>query len=114
MIIFCPNCGCNPQDEPYCMVATHCPKCGYIFKNEMDKTNMNRDEMKEKIRLYVTDSVQKLEIFTDIEICSSKDNENAHEIMDNRLNAMTDVELENMCNRINFEDNYDSYCEIIG
>lgn len=28
----CPNCGCNPHDEPYCMTATHCPKCGYIFK----------------------------------------------------------------------------------
>lgn len=24
----CPNCGCNPQDEPYCMEATHCPQCG--------------------------------------------------------------------------------------
>ena len=32
----CPNCGCNPQDAPYCMTATHCPKCGYIFK-----TNFN-------------------------------------------------------------------------
>jgi hypothetical protein len=27
----CPNCGCNPQEEPYYMVATHCPICGYIF-----------------------------------------------------------------------------------
>ena len=27
----CPNCGCNPQDEPYCMEPTHCPKCGYSF-----------------------------------------------------------------------------------
>ena len=24
----CPNCGCNPQDEPYCMEPTHCPVCG--------------------------------------------------------------------------------------
>lgn len=24
----CPNCGCNPQDEPYCMEPTHCPICG--------------------------------------------------------------------------------------
>lgn len=32
--IYCPNCGCNPQDEPYCMVPTHCPQCGYIFKEE--------------------------------------------------------------------------------
>jgi hypothetical protein len=28
----CPNCGCNPQDEPYCMAATHCPECGHIFE----------------------------------------------------------------------------------
>ena len=34
MNTICPNCGCNPQDEPYCMVATHCPKCGYIFKTK--------------------------------------------------------------------------------
>lgn len=32
----CPNCGCNPQNEPYCMVATHCPMCGYLFKNNTD------------------------------------------------------------------------------
>ena len=32
----CPNCGCNPNDEPYCMVATHCPKCGYIFDNSTE------------------------------------------------------------------------------
>ena len=75
---------------------------------------MNRNEMIEKIRLYVTDSVQRLEIFANIEICSSKDNEDAHEIMDNRLDTMTDVELENMCNRIDFEDDYDTYYEIIG
>ena len=24
----CPNCGCNPQNEPYCMEETHCPQCG--------------------------------------------------------------------------------------
>ena len=28
----CPACGCNPQDEPYCMEATHCPQCGYAFE----------------------------------------------------------------------------------
>lgn len=27
----CPNCGCNPNDEPYCMEPTHCPQCGYSF-----------------------------------------------------------------------------------
>ena len=30
----CPNCGYNPQDKPYCMDATHCPKCGHIFEYE--------------------------------------------------------------------------------
>lgn len=28
----CPACGCNPQDDPYCMEATHCPQCGYTFE----------------------------------------------------------------------------------
>lgn len=28
-MIICPNCGFNPQNEPYCMEPTHCPKCGY-------------------------------------------------------------------------------------
>ena len=31
MNTICPNCGFNPANEPYCMEATHCPKCGYIF-----------------------------------------------------------------------------------
>ena len=31
-MIKCPNCGFNPQDEPYCMEPTHCPKCGYSPK----------------------------------------------------------------------------------
>ena len=25
----CPNCGCNPADEPYAMEFTHCPECGH-------------------------------------------------------------------------------------
>ena len=75
---------------------------------------MTRYEMESKIREYVTITTQKLEVFTDIEICSSKDKEDAHEVMDNRLKSMTDVELENMCNRIDFENDYDSYYEIIG
>ena len=28
----CPNCGCNPHDEPYCMEVTHCPECGHVFE----------------------------------------------------------------------------------
>ena len=32
-MIICPNCGFNPQEKPYCMEPTHCPKCGYIFNN---------------------------------------------------------------------------------
>ena len=31
----CPECGCNPKDEPYCMDATHCPECGHIFKEDV-------------------------------------------------------------------------------
>lgn len=26
--VLCPNCGCNPEAEPYCMEPTHCPICG--------------------------------------------------------------------------------------
>jgi hypothetical protein len=29
----CPDCGCNPKDEPYCMEPTHCPACGHIFED---------------------------------------------------------------------------------
>ena len=102
----CPNCGCNPQDAPYFMEPTHCPMCGHIF-NE-------RETLEEKIRNYVTDSIQRLEIFSDIEICSSEDRDIAHERMNERLKEMSLNELENMCNRIDFEDNYDSYYEILG
>ena len=33
----CPNCGCNPQDEPYCIEPTHCPECGYVFGMPIDE-----------------------------------------------------------------------------
>ena len=37
----CPNCGQNPQDEPYCMSSdTHCPKCGYIFKDNVEYSHI--------------------------------------------------------------------------
>ena len=51
-IINCPNCGCNPQNEPYCMVATHCPKCGYIFKanyNDLTEGLIMNKERKEEL-----------------------------------------------------------------
>lgn len=32
----CPNCGCDPHTEPYCMETTHCPMCGYIFQRNAD------------------------------------------------------------------------------
>ena len=34
--ITCPNCGCNPKQEPYCMEFTHCPKCGFILPKNQD------------------------------------------------------------------------------
>lgn len=73
-----------------------------------------RTEMETKIRDYITESAQRLEVFADLEICKKEDIELAHELMDKRLNSMTDIELENMCNRIDFEDEYDTYYEIIG
>lgn len=45
MEIQCPNCGCNPQDAPYYMVATHCPKCGHIFRTEVK--NMDKERLEE-------------------------------------------------------------------
>ena len=44
----CPNCGCNPQDEPYCMEPTHCPKCGYDF----DSTNNLKSAIIEDCKLF--------------------------------------------------------------
>ena len=52
----CPNCGCNPHDEPYCMTATHCPKCGYVFKTETMEHEDNADGMNE-IRVKVDGGV---------------------------------------------------------
>ena len=75
---------------------------------------MNRMEMVLKVRNYTTESRQRLEVFTDIEICNEEDNETAHDLMDKRLEEMTDVELENMCNRIDHEDDYGTYYEILG
>lgn len=46
MNINCPNCGFNSQEEPYCMDATHCPKCGYIFNNE-GEINMSKERKQE-------------------------------------------------------------------
>ena len=75
---------------------------------------MTRTEMETKIEIYVTDSTQRLEVFTGIEMCSSEDLDNAHDVMFERLDNMTDIELENMCNRIDNENKYESYYEIIG
>lgn len=47
MNINCQNCGCNPQDAPYYMVATHCPKCGYIFTNNNGGINMTTERKQE-------------------------------------------------------------------
>lgn len=47
MNTICPNCGCNPQEEPYCMIATHCPKCGYNFKDNEGEIKMTNERMRE-------------------------------------------------------------------
>lgn len=55
--IICPNCGCNPEDAPYYMVATHCPKCGYVFFKNEEKVwivNGYGDEGNWEIELYST------------------------------------------------------------
>lgn len=71
-----------------------------------------RNAMLDKIRCYVTESVQRLEIFTDIEICTKRDLDLAHEKMDNRLNRMNDSELQELCNRIDKESECDTYYSI--
>lgn len=43
----CPNCGCNPQEEPYCMIATHCPMCGYIFTTNNGGVYMTTERKQE-------------------------------------------------------------------
>ena len=50
----CPNCGCNPQNKPYCMVATHCPKCGYIFNNGgINMTSERKQELLNNMEEYL-------------------------------------------------------------
>lgn len=41
----CPNCGCNPNEEPYAMEATHCPQCGYNFGMSPKRTQELYDNM---------------------------------------------------------------------
>ena len=51
----CPNCGCNPQDEPYCMVATHCPQCGYGFNTNLNgMTDERRSELLSNMLEYLS------------------------------------------------------------
>ena len=68
---------------------------------------MDRKAMQEKIKDYIMQSSQKLEVFT------NSNDKNSYEIMNTILEEMTDIELENMCDRIDFEDEYDSYYEIL-
>lgn len=70
-MIVCPNCGFNPQDEPYC-IETHCPKCGYMFGKAPTRIKELYDNMLDHISELVsgTDLVDTLRAigFTDEEI----------------------------------------------
>jgi hypothetical protein len=70
----CPNCGFNPEQEPYCMEATHCPKCGYNFGMSPKRTQELYDNMLFHISELVSgsDLVDTLHAigFTDEEIAS--------------------------------------------
>lgn len=38
IIELCPNCGCDPTEEPYALAPnTHCPQCGYVFENNKEE-----------------------------------------------------------------------------
>lgn len=71
-MIVCPNCGFNPQEEPYCMELTHCPKCGYVFGQSPTRIKELYDNMLDHISELVdgSDLVDTLRAigFTDEEI----------------------------------------------
>lgn len=69
-------------------------------------------EMISIAREYITDSIQRLEEFSDIEICNSDDNTYAHEEMDRILDEMSFKDLSDMTKRMNSDDTYKSYKEV--
>lgn len=73
-----------------------------------------RTVMQAKVRKYVMESIQRMEVFSDIEICTERDLDRGYGQIEARLARMSDTELEEMCSRIDFEDEYDSYYEILG
>lgn len=69
----CPNCGCNPQDEPYCMEPTHCPKCGYDFDSANNLKSAIIEDCKLFEKLHNEDKI--LESYLYLNECkNSKDN----------------------------------------
>ena len=52
----CPNCGCNPNEKPYAMEATHCPQCGYNFGMSPKRTQKLYDNMLNHISELVSGS----------------------------------------------------------
>ena len=73
---------------------------------------MTRSMLLQKARLFITHSIQRLEIFTDLEICTESDNDRAHRIMNQKLKEMETAKLAAMVKRMQEEDRYDSYYEI--
>lgn len=61
---------------------------------------MKRFEMEEKVREYVTSSLHKLEDYTDIEICCTRDKKDALVLLDCRIASLSIEELEDFCNAI--------------
>lgn len=52
----CPNCGCDPTKEPYAMEATHCPRCGGIFRMSIQRMKTLYDNMLNHISELVSGS----------------------------------------------------------
>ena len=90
MNVYCPNCGCNPQDAPYYMVATHCPKCGYIFTNnkgEIKMTNERRQELLNNMEEYLVNYSSNIDFK---KIGASKETE-INEAFDNCLGYIVEL-----------------------
>lgn len=73
---------------------------------------MTRAELREIVFNYVMEDNHRLEIITDIEICSAKDMDKAELELDKVLSNMSTEELKDIVERINHDDDYGSYYEI--
>lgn len=75
----CPNCGCRPFDEPYRMKATHCPMCGYIFK-EHEMSYSRKSELYDNMLNHISELVSGNDLVDTLHAIGFTDQEIAQEI----------------------------------